>query len=252
VIVPEEFRIFREVRERLILTLILHEGVNHVVRRIMESVGIPIVRLTRIRIGPLTLTGVPLGGWRELSPGEVSTLFEAIGLGSKEVAKAQRASRSQARQTAGRTIQFTRRPPRPQPAEPGTANAQTPAGGTGSPPTRTTGRHPPHGAQSTSDADNVKSRRRRGEPPAPKPKRPRPERAASDRRDKPANKESRPTKDQRPARGKNEERKRSGGPKSGGGTKQRPPKGGSDRRSRGGGENNRSKPRRSSSRGDAV
>ena len=52
VIVPEEFRFFREAREGLILTITLHEGVNHIVRRIMELVGIPIVRLTRVRLGP--------------------------------------------------------------------------------------------------------------------------------------------------------------------------------------------------------
>jgi 23S rRNA pseudouridine2605 synthase len=79
-IVPSDFRILRETREGLILTIVLHEGMHHVVRRLMEEVGIEVDRLRRVRVGPLTLQGLPLGGSRDLSTGERANLFEAIQL----------------------------------------------------------------------------------------------------------------------------------------------------------------------------
>lgn len=77
-VVPDEFRLLRETREGILLTMILHEGMFHVVRRIMETVGIAVEQLRRVRLGPLTLTGIPLGGSRDLTPGEQSTLLEAL------------------------------------------------------------------------------------------------------------------------------------------------------------------------------
>ena len=46
----------------------------------MDAVGIPVERLRRVRVGPLTLTGLPVGAWRDLTPGERTTLFEALHL----------------------------------------------------------------------------------------------------------------------------------------------------------------------------
>ncbi|MDQ3695001.1 MAG: rRNA pseudouridine synthase [Chloroflexota bacterium] len=80
-VVPDEFRILRETREGLILKIVLHEGINRVVRRMMEEAGIPVERLRRVRVGPLTLAGLSLGSWRELTDGERTTLFEALRLG---------------------------------------------------------------------------------------------------------------------------------------------------------------------------
>jgi pseudouridine synthase len=59
-------------RSRLELTL--HEGRKHQVKRMCEAVGHPVRRLHRSRYAGLTLEGVPLGGWRELEPGEVAVL----------------------------------------------------------------------------------------------------------------------------------------------------------------------------------
>ncbi|MBA2520220.1 MAG: rRNA pseudouridine synthase [Chloroflexia bacterium] len=80
-VIPDEFRILRETREGLILKVVLHEGINRVVRRMMEEAGIPVERLRRVRVGPLTLAGLTLGSWRELTDGERTTLFEALRLG---------------------------------------------------------------------------------------------------------------------------------------------------------------------------
>ena len=79
-IVPSDFRILRETREGLILTIVLHEGIHHVVRRLMEDVGIDVDRLRRVRVGPLTLQGLPLGRSRDLTAGEQANLYEALQL----------------------------------------------------------------------------------------------------------------------------------------------------------------------------
>lgn len=77
-VVPDEFRILKETRDGLILKIVVHEGMNRIVRRMMEAVGIPVERLRRVRVGPLTMAGLKSGEWRELTDGERATLFEAL------------------------------------------------------------------------------------------------------------------------------------------------------------------------------
>jgi 23S rRNA pseudouridine2605 synthase len=91
-VVPEEFRILRETHNGVILTMTIHEGMNRVVRRMMEEAGIPIGRLRRVRIGPLSLAGIPVGAYRDLTPGEIGSLLEALRLQDTEAMVAARAS----------------------------------------------------------------------------------------------------------------------------------------------------------------
>ena len=56
------------------LELTLHEGRNHQVKRMCETVGYPVVRLHRSRYAGLTVEGLEPGAWRELEPSEVSQL----------------------------------------------------------------------------------------------------------------------------------------------------------------------------------
>jgi 23S rRNA pseudouridine2605 synthase len=79
-VVPSEFRILRETAEGIELKLVIHSGINRVVRKMMDQYGIEIARLRRTRVGPIALGRMPVGRWRELSPGEVAGLFEAVGL----------------------------------------------------------------------------------------------------------------------------------------------------------------------------
>jgi 23S rRNA pseudouridine2605 synthase len=92
-VVPDEFRILKETRDGLILKIVVHEGMNRIVRRIMEAVGIPVERLRRVRVGPLTLAGLKSGEWRELTDGERATLFEALRMGKSGERPAVRADR---------------------------------------------------------------------------------------------------------------------------------------------------------------
>ena len=56
------------------LDIVLTEGKNREVRRMMEAVGFTVLKLVRTNIGPLTLEGLQVGKWRELTPREVSSL----------------------------------------------------------------------------------------------------------------------------------------------------------------------------------
>ncbi|MCM2267277.1 MAG: pseudouridine synthase [Elusimicrobiales bacterium] len=54
--------------------LVLKEGRNRQVRRMLASVGFPVLRLVRSAIGPLTLQGLEPGLWRPLTRAELSKL----------------------------------------------------------------------------------------------------------------------------------------------------------------------------------
>jgi pseudouridine synthase len=54
--------------------LILHEGRNRQVRRMLEAVGHPVRHLHRSTYAGLTLEGLEPGDWRELEPSEVQRL----------------------------------------------------------------------------------------------------------------------------------------------------------------------------------
>lgn len=84
VVIPDECRLLREGPEGIIIKMVIHEGLYHVVRSMMEAVRIDVVNLRRVRIGPLTLTGIPPGAWRDLTPGELIQLYEAVGLPGEE------------------------------------------------------------------------------------------------------------------------------------------------------------------------
>jgi 23S rRNA pseudouridine2457 synthase len=56
------------------LELTLTEGKNRQVRRMTAAVGFPTLRLVRVSIGSLSLAGLSLGSWRDLTSAEVKAL----------------------------------------------------------------------------------------------------------------------------------------------------------------------------------
>ena len=79
-VVPHEFRIVRETPEGVLLSIVIHEGMNRIVRRIMDSVGIRVTKLHRVRVGPLSVSGIPRGAHRDLTPGELASLLQSVHL----------------------------------------------------------------------------------------------------------------------------------------------------------------------------
>ena len=59
------------------LDVVLTEGKNREVRRMVEALGFTVLKLVRTHIGPLTLEGLQVGKWRELTAGEVADLRRA-------------------------------------------------------------------------------------------------------------------------------------------------------------------------------
>ena len=64
-----------------VLRVVVHEGRNRQVRRMLEAVGHPVRRLVRTRIGPLSDSRLVPGGWRALDAREVRALYEASAAG---------------------------------------------------------------------------------------------------------------------------------------------------------------------------
>ena len=60
------------------LRLTIHEGRNRQVRRMCAALGHPVVRLVRVRIGPLADRDLPPGRYRPLNRDEVRSLQEAV------------------------------------------------------------------------------------------------------------------------------------------------------------------------------
>jgi 23S rRNA pseudouridine2605 synthase len=63
-----------------LIEITIHEGRNRQVRRMCQSVGLPVITLARTRIGTLTDTRLKPGMYRELRPSEVQQLRAAAGL----------------------------------------------------------------------------------------------------------------------------------------------------------------------------
>jgi len=60
-----------------LLKLVISEGRNRQVRRMCAAVGHPVVRLVRVRIGPISDKALAAGAWRILSAEEVRSLYAA-------------------------------------------------------------------------------------------------------------------------------------------------------------------------------
>jgi 23S rRNA pseudouridine2605 synthase len=76
----DEVTVVDATAKQTVLELSLHEGRNHVVRRICEQVGYPVTRLVRVAIGPIRLGDLKPGRRRHLQPGEVRALYRSVDL----------------------------------------------------------------------------------------------------------------------------------------------------------------------------
>ena len=60
------------------LEVTIHEGRYHIIRRLMEAVGVEVLRLIRTKFGPISLGDTPEGRWRDLNDGELLNLQNAL------------------------------------------------------------------------------------------------------------------------------------------------------------------------------
>ena len=65
------------------LEIVLTEGKNREVRRLLEAVGLATLKLVRTRIGPCTMEGLQVGKWRDLLASERSLFYAPTKLKAK-------------------------------------------------------------------------------------------------------------------------------------------------------------------------
>ena len=71
---PAKVRVIRNNTFSTDLMITIHEGRNRQVRKMIEAVGHQVVRLKRVRFGPVQLGDLPSGMWRRLTDDEIEKL----------------------------------------------------------------------------------------------------------------------------------------------------------------------------------
>ncbi|MGM0471663.1 MAG: pseudouridine synthase [Bacillota bacterium] len=73
---PAEVKLVTEIGDQSIVSLTIHEGRKHQVKRMLKAVGHPVDELKRVKFAGLDLEGVGIGQYRYLSKSEVEQLKE--------------------------------------------------------------------------------------------------------------------------------------------------------------------------------
>ena len=71
---PANVRLIRHDAFSTELLITIHEGRNRQVRKMIAAIGHQVVRLKRVRFGPVQLGDLPSGMWRKLTDDEISKL----------------------------------------------------------------------------------------------------------------------------------------------------------------------------------
>lgn len=64
-------------KNETVVEITIYEGRNRQVRRMFEAISFPVIKLKRIKFGPIFLTGVPRGKYRHLTSDEIKELQNA-------------------------------------------------------------------------------------------------------------------------------------------------------------------------------
>ncbi len=76
----DSFRVVSTESGKSLVELVIHEGRNRIVRRLLAEVGHPVLRLSRTAIGPIRRGDLRSGQVRDLDSTELGTLLDAVGL----------------------------------------------------------------------------------------------------------------------------------------------------------------------------
>ena len=77
---PDRIRVGAKARHRSMVTVVLHEGRNRIVRRMFDAVGHPVTSLSRIQIGPVRMGRLRPGELRDVTSEELGALLDAVKL----------------------------------------------------------------------------------------------------------------------------------------------------------------------------
>ena len=75
---PATMKKIRKAEQNSWLEITIHEGRKHQVKRMLEAVGHPVLKLMRVRMGPLALGGLASGEFRYLEDREVNALRDLV------------------------------------------------------------------------------------------------------------------------------------------------------------------------------
>jgi 23S rRNA pseudouridine2605 synthase len=114
---PVHARIKSKLKKSTMLEMVLDEGRNREVRRLLARVGHKVQRLTRVAVGPIRLGDMPRGAHRRLTQEEVRKLREAAAAGRQK----SEADEARPRPTGGR-------PPSKKPFSKGPVGSKPPYG----------------------------------------------------------------------------------------------------------------------------
>jgi 23S rRNA pseudouridine2605 synthase len=76
----DSFRLVGHAGPRVMVEVVLHEGRNRIVRRLLDAVGLPVERLVRVAVGPVVLGQLRPGTFRSLSRQELGELYRLVDL----------------------------------------------------------------------------------------------------------------------------------------------------------------------------
>jgi 23S rRNA pseudouridine2605 synthase len=71
-------------KDSTVLEMVLDEGRNREIRRLLARVGHKVRKLVRVGVGPIRLGDMPAGSYRELTPPEVKELRKAARVGERK------------------------------------------------------------------------------------------------------------------------------------------------------------------------
>ena len=75
-----EFRVVDSHANETLVELVIHEGRNHIVRRLLAQVGHPVTRLVRTRLGSVRLGNLKPGSYRVIAGTELGQLMREVEL----------------------------------------------------------------------------------------------------------------------------------------------------------------------------
>lgn len=76
----DSFKVVDSQPGKALVEVVLHEGRKHIVRRLLDAVGHPVLSLVRTQVGPIYLGDTKPGKMRKLTKEEVGRLYSAAGL----------------------------------------------------------------------------------------------------------------------------------------------------------------------------
>ncbi|WP_201982832.1 23S rRNA pseudouridine(2604) synthase RluF [Hymenobacter rubidus] len=112
-----------------IFRITLVQGLNRQIRRMVEHFGYEVIKLERVRIMNVSLKGLPVGDWRELTPQELAGIMQMVAKssGTEEASGGRRPKAGTARPSAA-TDAPGAQAGKPRPRKPGPPTMFNPSG----------------------------------------------------------------------------------------------------------------------------